>query len=290
MISRTLSFAWVMLLAVAPLVARADDYSDFRIPAHHVLRWDGSLQPSGRRVADDIETGAGTTAIKDRAVQGLGSSTFSWLSDSDLRTTQVVGTLFGGLDESWFSNDFTTSTLTQGESDGDRSAREGWQVFLSHRSYPWAVPLGFSVSLFAQGRYGQDWMHSDQTVNDFIFSNSNLVHDDTEQWTYFTAVDDAASVGWGRVRDATGVYDAEVLERRLLEAGALARPLSAGARHRLAEFFYLRDDYESLPQRPAKSMWERIEDLPATRAVADSGLDARDPARRRIRVVRRTVP
>ena len=100
-------------------------------------------------------------------------------------------------------------------------------------------------------------------VNDFIFLELPIsVHDDTEQWTYFTAVETTRPRWAGvRLRDATGVYDAEVSpERRPLEAGASRGHFRRGASP-TCEFFYLRDRLRVVSRATAKSMWERIEDL-----------------------------
>jgi len=274
MISRWMSPTLAMVLCGAPLAARADDYSQFRIPAHHVMGWDGFLSTNGHRNSSRNESATGTSGSTDRLIQGMGGTSFSWLSDSDPRTTRVFARVAAGLQEGWASNDGAVPSLTFTTSNQGRSSNELWQVFLSHRTYPWAFPLGFTVSAFGTGNYQQSWAHMEQFASDLVTLNSSLQRTGAEQWAYLTSVQDAASVGIGRVRDATGIYDAHVFETRLLETGALTRPLSSDARRRLAEIFYLRADYESFRERPAKSLWGRIEDLLRQDGAVSDSFDA----------------
>jgi hypothetical protein len=81
--------------------------------------------------------------------------------------------------------------------------------------------------------------------------------------------------GWGRVRDATAVYEAHVLERRLRQSGALTRDLSPEARARLVALLAVRFEYETHRERPAKVLWRKIESILADDgALRDGGLDA----------------
>jgi hypothetical protein len=66
-------------------------------------------------------------------------------------------------------------------------------------------------------------------------------------------------VGWGRVRDATGVYDAYVLERRLTKDGAISGPLSRATRRKLAALSYLAPRFGAVHDRSKRFFWREVE-------------------------------
>jgi hypothetical protein len=87
------------------------------------------------------------------------------------------------------------------------------------------------------------------------------------------------------VRDASVVYDVHLLEERLIETGALARPLSAAARAKLAALYYVAPFYAAAHERPDRFTWREIERvLREDGALGQNGLDpysllrAREPA------------
>jgi hypothetical protein len=81
--------------------------------------------------------------------------------------------------------------------------------------------------------------------------------------------------GFGRVRDATVVFDVHLLEERLQATGALARPLSSAARERLAALLFVRPDYSWAHERPERFFWRDVEQLLSADSCLTSGrLDA----------------
>jgi hypothetical protein len=83
------------------------------------------------------------------------------------------------------------------------------------------------------------------------------------------------SVSWGRVRDATPVYQVQILEQRLLELGTITRPLSPHARERLAALYTVEFDVSFAHQRPTKYFWGELERLlTEDGALGPGGLDA----------------
>jgi hypothetical protein len=105
-------------------------------------------------------------------------------------------------------------------------------------------------------------------------SQGDIREDSNERWAYRTSLTTGVGLGVGRVRNATGVYDARVLEQRLLSSGALTRSLSATARQRLAELMYVRDAWDFVHDRPGRTLWKEIERiLSEDGAVAEGGLD-----------------
>jgi hypothetical protein len=274
--SRWLCPTLALVLCGAPLAARADDYDQFRIPAHHVMRWDGSLGSTGDHSANSQDTPTNTGQGSSRAISGNASTSFLWLSDSDPRTTQVFARVRAATDGLWKSTATAAFGLEQSQSTDQRSGNEDWTVGLSHSAYPWASPLGFAVNVNAAGFYQQIWQHTDQEASDQVSGNSTVQLTADETWYYQTSIADAAQLRFGRVRNATGVYDARVLEQRLRETGALSRPLSPEGRRRLVALMYLSYDYDTFRERPGKSLWERVEEvLRDDGAVSDSGFDAR---------------
>jgi hypothetical protein len=165
---------------------------------------------------------------------------------------------------------FTSET----ESD-DQQLQEQVVLQFDHRRYPGALPVALSVSAFATGFYAQSWASQDRH-EDLQNAGSTIVSDEqrrTESWLYDHAVSGRLGAGVGRVRNATGVYEARVLEERLRQSGAIAQPLSPTARRRLAELAYLRADAAEIHDRPARSVWAEIEEiLIEDGAVAEAGL------------------
>jgi hypothetical protein len=77
------------------------------------------------------------------------------------------------------------------------------------------------------------------------------------------------------VRDATPVYQVQVLEERLRETGAIQGALSRGARERLAALYTVEFDLAFAHQRPTKYFWRELERLLADDGVlGPGGLDA----------------
>src|SRR6266487_1204989 len=106
--------------------------------------------------------------------------------------------------------------------------RENWTLSATERRYPWVTPIRFEAALGLSGDDSQSWFRRGDEYRATVpagssFSTSSNHH---QSWSYFNTCSVSASVGWGRVRNATGIYDALVLEQRLRESGALARPLS----------------------------------------------------------------
>jgi len=84
-----------------------------------------------------------------------------------------------------------------------------------------------------------------------------------------------AWLGWGHVRDATPVYQAQVLEARLLRDGALSRELSDAARGKVAALFTVQFDLSAAHERPNKYFWRELERiLREDGALARESLDA----------------
>src|SRR5262249_25155028 len=99
--------------------------------------------------------------------------------------------------------------------------------------YPGDVPLGFEASGNVNGGYDQLWnsliaFQSTSTTGGSS-RTENSAHHTSNQYMYGANAD--LSIGWGRVRDATPVFSALLLEERLQRDHMLARTLSVDARN-----------------------------------------------------------
>jgi hypothetical protein len=259
-----------------PRNAAGNDFSDFRIPSNRSLLWTAGL--SGRSASQDYNQASSQSSAGD--LNGVLSTRFRWLSDSDPAVTVLdivlaaQGTSAHRTTQSQIVD--PVASLSTADEENRQDVAERWSLGAGHRRYPWAMPLGFDLSAFLSGDYSQRWEFHDTgalTVSS-LGTNEMTQHFNTQLWTYVNVVVARASTGWGRVRDATGIYDALVLERRLLETGALTRPLSPAGRQRLAEALYLRGSLDTVRERPGRVLWREIERVLAEDgALREGGLD-----------------
>ena len=256
--------------------AAAGDFSDFRIPSNRALLWTAGIGTSA--VGQDLSQSTSQNSAGNLGANG--TSRFLWFSDSDPALTSLdVNLLAQGSRQ---HQDQETQSAAPPASSAQVSERkdqqmvERWTLSAGHRSYPWAVPFGIGASVYLSGDYSQSW-HIQSTEAFFVapgYTLQNTRSDNIEIWRYDHAVAASATTGWGRVRNATGIYDALVLERRLLETGALTRPLSPAGRQRLAEVLYLRSAFGEVHERPGRGLWREIERvLAADGALREGGLD-----------------
>src|SRR5262249_49937216 len=105
------------------------------------------------------------------------------------------------------------------------------------------------------------------------FRNQSEFNSSRDEYDVLLSLD--ASASWGRVRDATPVYQVEVLEERLRETGTLHQPLSRHAREQLAALYTVEGDVAFAHQRPTKYFWRELERILREDGVLDpGGLDA----------------
>ena len=264
------------LLLLVPAAPYADDFSGFRIPDNRALLWDARLSTAARS-SDFNRPG---TEFSAGSVNVNLSSAFQWFSDSDPAFTSVFMSASAFGDRSHTRAELQrfdpTRAAIQIRDGSDRTVDDRWEVTASHRRYPWALPLGFEVAAAAAGTYWQRWSSRTTDAVDVnagstyqtlsVFSNEIRNTND--------GVTGNVSAGWGRIRNATGVYDALVLERRIRETGALTRPLSTAARRRLAELLYARGHLDTVRERPGRSLWSEVERiLREDGALGDRGFE-----------------
>jgi hypothetical protein len=258
----------------------ADEFADFRIPSHHVRSLTLTSSLSGTRSRASTQSSlSGQTLRSDQLGGGFNASGW-WLFDSDptLASLTVQGAVSGNRRTS-SSND-VSGTLpvqsTQSASAADRFVYETVVLTAGYRHYPWRVPIGLDAEVIASASPGQSWSRSasnDLFVSPSMFT-STVRQANSTTWTYNYAASATAAVGYGRVRDATGVFEARVLEDRLRETGALRQALSPAARARLAALYYVAYGYR-VHDRPDKYFWRNVESiLRDDGALAGPSLDA----------------
>ena len=269
----------LMLTATDPAPSRADEFEDFRIPPHRALLWSASLLASGSR----NQQSDGVAEYKSGRVGGNAGTQWFWYYDSDpsylslSAAGSVGGTRNRTTDHLAYSTPVPT-TYRREEEGRQRAMDEAFSVSLAHRRYPWAIPIGGSITAAGGGLYAQRWRTDDTEIEEFVpFSSRLQVSNLSEEtWQYSTYFSGAASVVFGRVRDATAVYEVMVLEQRLAEAGVIGRALSPAARQRLVAITYERYAVSGIRERPARTVWDAIERvLRDDGALADGGLDGR---------------
>jgi hypothetical protein len=255
--------------------AHADEFSDFRIPKNEALLWSLRLDASGNR----IDANDPNRASRTGQLGGTVSSDFEWLSDSEPSFTTVLGRLSLAGDR--FSADQSQIieqpvAISEIDEDHQTHTAESWSVIFEHRRYPSVPPLFLTVHALAFGAYGQTWVsdRTDATAHPAGPTQQTITERNDSATNYSHRVSAGAGFGIGRVRNPTGIYEAQVLEQRLRETGALTRDLSPEARRRLANVMYVRRPFDFTTDRPGKEVWQEIERiLSDDGALAERGLD-----------------
>jgi hypothetical protein len=160
----------------------------------------------------------------------------------------------------------------------DQSALENVSAFYALSRFPWQAPLGFSLATNGALRPQQSWSALNETetfLPPFLMPARQVTTSNSTTGSYVGDAALSASVSWGRVRDATPVYQVQVLEQRLRETGAIQGALSRGAQERLAALYTVESQVAFAHQRPTKYFWRELERLLADDGVLGAGgLDA----------------
>jgi len=276
---RPLLAAALLLLLVAPAGAgesAADSaYREFRIPEHSWWQWVAGV--SGAANHSDQSAFPG---------QSYRSGSFR----GQLSTSAQGGHETDPLVQSWsadvrFNGERRHEEQLRvdpgGEATGEFSNRGLFEVLgatYSLRAYPWSFPLALTAGVSQRFDFQQSSSSSDYTWRDPVTVTQDLSSISTGAWIYRAQVN--LGIGVGRVRDATPVYEAQVLEDRLLETGALSRPLTRPARERLAALFATEGRFVFAHGRPDKYFWGEIgRVLAEDSALASGSIDLYDAHR-----------
>ncbi len=264
----------VILAASRPAApVAADEFSDFRIPDHRLFSWTGSLS-SGLQDLRGSDPGNPYSNSDNNAT---GSSDLLWFHDSDASQTQLAvqarSAGFARRSRSEPTTLYSGGSVRVFDQQRNSAAEEGWSLSLGRRDYPWRVPVGYQLSLAGGGSYSQSWLHH---AHEQYFTDTNGVNHEHQlqqsvDWTYGYRANASLRIGYGRVRDATGVFEVRVFEERLRRARVLSRELSPRARQQLVDIAYTVGDMRQVRDRPAKSLWQAVEAvLREDGALADS--------------------
>lgn len=263
----------VALAAPAGAQTPADDFADFRIPEHRSRRGSVSLQGNFSRTTFNAFSRA-RSEDGSAAVQGM---VRGFLDSEPTQQSWVISTGFSGRRD-WRRNvDEGSGSRNEVES-STRQTSESWLLFGEHRRYPGARPLALGATAQVSGAYAQQWLRDLQSQASPPVVDVTHRATDADNYRYDASM--SLEAGVGRVRDATGIYDAYVLEERLQATGALTRPLSRAARQKIAALHYARPEYSAATERPDKFFWRDVERvLREDGALREGGLDAYDVLR-----------
>ena len=258
-------------LALLPSLATADDpYADYRIPEHYWRSWTANVSAGGDHL---LFNGSESGQSRSGSLNGTLTTSLSGGYDSDPRSSAYgLGlTARGGGTRATEHDEQPLSTFD--ETHRLQGASEEISGFFAFSRFPWSTPIGLTVSSNQVVNLSQAWESFDRSnVAPPVESrtSSNLTQG---IWDVFVAL--SASLEWGRVRDATPVYQVQVLEQRLLDEGTIQRPLSPGARERLAALYTTENRLAFAHQRPTKYFWGELERLLQEDGVlSEGGLNA----------------
>ena len=251
-----------VLIMLAPTLVSADEFADFRIPDHRFEVWKASLSGSAQRTRQ----GDATFESKSSSTGASTGTSFLWIHDSELRRTEVSA-------QGAFSANRYESTA-KGNTFGDtrnwqHSGTESVRGEALQRSYLGQAPLAIEASIMARGDDDQQWFRQ-RTTSEDAPGLEFQERASGSSWDYRYDASAAVGIGVGRVRDATALYDARILEQRLRDRGLLRNDLAPATRRRLAELLYLRADYQTVLELPGKSFWSELQSI----LESDSALTA----------------
>lgn len=268
---RYLHLLFTIFLSESVRAAAPDPYRDFRLPEFHTFEWNTAAQfnLAGQfNATNRNRTDRGTSLVVDL------SPTAAWRSGSEARETvySITSNLGWARNRQRFDAALSpNSILTR-----DDRARGGSQDVVLSGSWAWylaASPWFVRPASRIEATFFQS-VHTLDELDTF----STVVERSTSQdafRAYRQRGDFTLALGWGRVRDVTGVFDASLLERRLLASGRLTRSLDPGSRRRLAELLTVRGPFSASHERPDKYFWRELEHLLAQDgALRDGAMDA----------------
>ena len=258
--SRWLAPPPLALLLLAPLpssaiaASEADSaYSGYRIPDHRWWQLAANVNAGGSRRSSN-STGFES---RDGSLTGRAGARVFWGFDSD-PTSLSLGLRADVLaDRSHHEVLQQTSFYDLSNDAGLENLRENFNFSGSWRRYPWGPPVGFTLATNNNYMLFQRFESSTRVIQQPGATFKDLSSSGNGEWRYAGVL--AAGFGFGRVRDVTPVYQAQVLEDRLRRSGALGRALSHAAREKLAALFTTEGAVAFAHQRPSKYFWEQLE-------------------------------
>jgi hypothetical protein len=261
-----------VLLAVAAMPTSAgaepDPYAQFRIPAHRWSSISFSAQGSGRTAATDVD--ATSSHVGNLLATLGGQATWGFDSDRLQHELRLDSEVSGGRAHSLESTQIPPSSIRDEVS--TRFTDQLLATSLTSRVYPWQAPFGFQSLLSGTLLTLQSWANTSQlnrvdsflTVSEITSTRHSVVHQLVGSLT----------LGFGRVRDATAVYAAQLMEQRLQSTGALTRPLTQATREKVAALFAVEGRLGFAHDRPDKYFWRELERILREDGALQGSLDA----------------
>jgi hypothetical protein len=236
-----------LIILCSNSLAYADDFSDFRIPTHRVFSVSAAAYGSfGNTNNENKENDYSRQWRMDGQCEGRAY----WLYDSDPFRAKVSFDLSGAGSTQNSSSRYSSETTRAQRHNNYRYLYSDYQISLDNRYFPWSLPIGCIMSGNLSAGFSASWNGTeteDNLVDYYRFASSNEDH-----WKHSYSASATIGAGYGRVRDASSVYDVYVLEHRLLKSGAITRNLSDSARKRLYALLYFEGEYSNLHNQPAK--------------------------------------
>jgi hypothetical protein len=196
---------------------------------------------------------------------GTGSASIAWGLEADRLQTSLflTGDGYGSSSREERSITATAFPFVIREAlEGKQTvAFEQWSFAGELRTYPWRSAASLLMRGSLEASYAQRWTsnYARREIADSSDTSASTESLGLEDWRYDYRATYGGSIGLGRVRDATAVYHAYLLERRLLDTGALDRPLSQATRERIAALYYIQPRYYSIHDRAGKFFWRDLE-------------------------------
>jgi hypothetical protein len=271
---RSVRHTCVLLASFALLapIARADDFADFRIPAGRVLLWTGSTSGSanwGREKVPGQHMEVGTE-------MGALGSQFYLLTDSDPHSRELTANVSSHGQRSHLASlDSDPADPLRSRTQSDQDGTGLASASLSEQWFPGRWPLSVVATADASVAAFRQWQVThDRTTYPDPYAEVVERSSAYDFWRTQTQAHSSAGVGIGHVRNATGLYEAAVLEQRLLASGVLTRPLGTAARSELVSLVYSRAKYARAFERPAAVVWGDLREiLVRDGALADPRID-----------------
>lgn len=260
-------------LLVVPRARAQDpeaDFDGFRIPDHTVR----TLGVSAAGAFSPYRSGDSFHTVRRQSLYGILAGQFLWERDSDALQQQfdVYSLVRGSRD--WERIRWATGSEYDRDEEWDRQTDENWRLSGELRRYFEASPVAVSLAATLFGGYDQSWLkrrgERGAPADTFTYRSDDRV---TQRSTRHTATV-SVTLGVGHVRDATGIYDACVLESRLRDLGVLARALSPAARQRIAELYYTKPALTRAYERAGKRFWNDVERVLVEDGAIEGPLEA----------------
>jgi hypothetical protein len=259
-------------LCVSSTALADDPYADYRIPDHHWLSWTVAASGGGSH-----QRGQGSTFgfVNSGSFGGSGGTSISGGYDSDALLRSYSLSVSGNGSRDYSSGEQFDGFSSSEQLRRDQRARETVSASASITTYPWSVPLGLTSSLSHSLSLEQSWTSTSSIATISQARQRSLTGANDASGRYNVYVTATLGTGLGRIRDATPVYQVQILEQRLLGTGALTRELSTGAREKLAALYTIESSLAFAHQRPTKYFWRELERvLREDGALATGSLDA----------------